>query len=253
MTSRDEAFFDVVSGVDSIGSAQEIPSVLDNIKNSYDLQSVAYFALGVPGRRRHDPLLAVTYSPDWVDHYVKSGYVGIDPVLKHGFSSALPIEWHAREDRDSALKRFFGEAVEFGVGRRGLTFPVRGYRGERALLTITSNAAGRDWPHGRRIYQRDFLGIASHFHEMMLRIRTAEAGAESVKLSPREIECLDWAARGKTTAEIAVILSLSERTVRFYHELARTKLQAQNITHAVSKAMSLNLISLEPPLSNPPY
>ena len=39
-------------------------------------------------------------------------------------------------------------------------------------------------------------------------------------------------------------MGVSERTVKFHLENARSKLQAMNTTHVVSKAVSLNLITL---------
>lgn len=61
-------------------------------------------------------------------------------------------------------------------------------------------------------------------------------------LTRREKECLHWASLGKTVCETAVILNLSEKTVRHYLDQARFKLDASNITHAVSKAIFANLI-----------
>jgi DNA-binding CsgD family transcriptional regulator len=63
-----------------------------------------------------------------------------------------------------------------------------------------------------------------------------------VKLSRRERECLYWAAKGKTFGEIATILTLSERTVKFYLDIARHKLGAMNITEAVAKGVSMNIL-----------
>src|ERR1700723_2443943 len=47
-----------------------------------------------------------------------------------------------------------------------------------------------------------------------------------VELNDREVETLTWAARGKTSAEIAQILNLAKRTVDFHIDNARIKLGA---------------------------
>ena len=62
------------------------------------------------------------------------------------------------------------------------------------------------------------------------------------QLSRREIECLRWTAEGKTHTEIAIILNLSEHTVRGYLKDARTKLDCVTLAQAVSKGSSLGLI-----------
>jgi DNA-binding CsgD family transcriptional regulator len=62
------------------------------------------------------------------------------------------------------------------------------------------------------------------------------------QLSPREIECLKWTAAGKAHTDIAIILDLSEHTIRGYLKDARIKLDCVTLAQAVSKAASLGLI-----------
>jgi DNA-binding response OmpR family regulator len=64
----------------------------------------------------------------------------------------------------------------------------------------------------------------------------------SVDLTDREVEALTWAARGKTSAEIATILSLTKRTVDFHIDNARLKLNASTRMHAAVKAAAGRLI-----------
>jgi DNA-binding CsgD family transcriptional regulator len=55
-------------------------------------------------------------------------------------------------------------------------------------------------------------------------------------LNDREIEALMWAARGKTSEEVAVIMSISERTVNFHLNNARDKLGVTTRIQAAVKA-----------------
>jgi DNA-binding NarL/FixJ family response regulator len=63
-----------------------------------------------------------------------------------------------------------------------------------------------------------------------------------VDLNEREVETLTWAARGKTSAEIAKLLDLSKRTVDFHIENARTKLGVSTRIQAAVKAAAGRLI-----------
>jgi len=63
-----------------------------------------------------------------------------------------------------------------------------------------------------------------------------------IDLNEREVETLTWAARGKTSAEIAQILGLSKRTVDFHIDNARTKLGAATRVEAAIKAATGHLI-----------
>lgn len=62
------------------------------------------------------------------------------------------------------------------------------------------------------------------------------------RLSKREVECLQWAAVGKTDAEIALILDRSCATVRFHIQNAAAKLEAVNRSQTVFKATQLGYL-----------
>ena len=69
-----------------------------------------------------------------------------------------------------------------------------------------------------------------------------ELWSRQVDLNDREVETLTWAARGKTSAEIAQILGLSKRTVDFHIDNAREKLGAATRVEAAIKAATGRLI-----------
>lgn len=62
------------------------------------------------------------------------------------------------------------------------------------------------------------------------------------RLSKREVECLRWAAAGKTDYEISLIISRSCATVRFHIQNAARKLQAVNRSQTVFKAAQLGYL-----------
>jgi len=62
-------------------------------------------------------------------------------------------------------------------------------------------------------------------------------------LSKREVECLAWAAVGKTDQEISMILERSPATVRFHLHNAAVKLDSVNRSQTVFKAAQLGYIA----------
>ncbi|MCA1492482.1 helix-turn-helix transcriptional regulator [Sinorhizobium alkalisoli] len=73
--------------------------------------------------------------------------------------------------------------------------------------------------------------------------RTFDAGQPArERLSSREIECLRWAAAGKSGDEIAIILGISAYTVASYFKSATRKLDAVNRVQAIARALRLKLI-----------
>jgi DNA-binding CsgD family transcriptional regulator len=63
-------------------------------------------------------------------------------------------------------------------------------------------------------------------------------------LTSREHDVMEWAANGKTAAETATILGISERTVEFHVANAVARLGATNKTQAVALAVTAGLISV---------
>ena len=63
-----------------------------------------------------------------------------------------------------------------------------------------------------------------------------------VTLTPREADVIGLRARGLTNAETAVLLGISEHTVKSHTREARLSLGAKNTAHAVAIALRHRLI-----------
>ncbi|MET0546969.1 MAG: helix-turn-helix transcriptional regulator [Caulobacterales bacterium] len=92
----------------------------------------------------------------------------------------------------------------------------------------------------------DELGVLartfiSGYVQVMCRAQRLPA---SSKLSKREVECLRWAAVGKTDLEIGLIMSRSRATIRFHIHNASVKLNAVNRSQTVFKAAQLGYIAM---------
>ncbi|WP_313242853.1 helix-turn-helix transcriptional regulator [Stutzerimonas nitrititolerans] len=188
------------------------------------------------------PLLVSNHHACWQQLY-RSRYQCIDPFLHHARCSALPFLWRDVSVRASccaADAAFLACARRHGIDVcRGASIPVH-VRGEQLALLSFGQAVGGG--HGRDIYIRDALllsGVATTLH---LRVGQLMAGCRPRSLTRRERECLLWASRGKAQEEIAVILGLRPRTVRFHQENAMWKLGARNIAAAVAIATALGLV-----------
>ncbi len=68
---------------------------------------------------------------------------------------------------------------------------------------------------------------------------------EGAPLSPRERQCLTYAARGLTTEEIAEKLGIKPRTAQFHFDSIRTKLAVASRQEAVARAMQRQMIDLQ--------
>jgi DNA-binding NarL/FixJ family response regulator len=90
----------------------------------------------------------------------------------------------------------------------------------------------------------DFDILCAIIDARLARVARHGLWPDRVGLSERETEVLTWAARGKTSAEIARIVDITKRTVDFHIDSARTKLNAVTRLHAAVKAASAGLIEI---------
>lgn len=237
-----ETIFELIerfSGVERLAEGHEI---LRSALANYGLEHVAYAAINLPGAAHDRPLIAVTYAAEWQKHYLQAGYVNLDPIVRAGMGGILPVDWETIDRSDPLIVRFFGEAQEFKIGSKGLSFPVRGRHGEFALFSVTSAVSDTEWRSLKNSYTRDFMMLAYYFHSWAMKAEGLDNDA-GARLSMREKDCLRWRAMGKSDWEISQILAISERTVKFHLECARSKLGATNTVHAVARAMSQGLVA----------
>jgi DNA-binding CsgD family transcriptional regulator len=82
--------------------------------------------------------------------------------------------------------------------------------------------------------------MAMYFHAHARRKLGGDRVVDGVLLSPREFECLEWAARGKTAWEIGRILGISRRTAAFHLDNAKAKLGVGTICQAVARLVASN-------------
>jgi DNA-binding CsgD family transcriptional regulator len=242
IADNDDCYEEIVKQIGQAESPAAMQKIAGNICNAYNLANIAYHALYIPGAKVFNPILVLTYDPDWIARYTSNDYFKIDPVVVCGTKSFLPLDW-AHLDRESVVARgFFTEADRFGVGRQGITLPVRGAAGERALFTITANMSAREWDQRRIGYMREFQMIAHYMHDRIVELSGYRDDKPRPVLSAREMACLELAAQGAAVKQIAGRLGISDRAVRLFFNSACAKLDCATIHQAVAKTVSLEML-----------
>ena len=108
------------------------------------------------------------------------------------------------------------------------------------MFSLSDNGDPREW--------KGSLEGVSDLVEVLGHLIHTKAPQDLVKhykvvtLSPREIECLIWAARGKDALTISRILGISEHTGRDYLKSARTKLGCTSIAQAVFIGAKMGIV-----------
>lgn len=188
------------------------------------------------------PRYISNYPTVWTSHYLQEHYQEVDPVILYAGRCDTPFSWGRSlglGDRSEAKIRFFDEAAEFGICS-GLTIPIQDRRGGKAALTF---AADEDCPALMRLvdrYAHAFQLVATNYHIQVRRICSQENIIDGVILTRRELECLQWAARGKSAWETGEILGITRRTVAFHLDNTRAKLGVRTVAQAISRLGSSN-------------
>lgn len=236
-----DSFETLLEKIQSGDQSNSFEAIAAEIQRIYGLKNIAYLGFNLVTRTT-DPCIKVTYPKSWTDRYRAMDYHQIDPALRYGMRSILPVDWSSFLGTEKSIDRFFGEATEHGIGNKGISIPVRGYSGDIGLISLSTDMNDDDWINFKKSYMKDFQVLAVNLHQKAL----FELGEirPNIILSEREKECLYWAACGKTAAEVGIILKLTERGVRFHVKNAVQKLNCINITHAVAKAVALELINV---------
>jgi DNA-binding CsgD family transcriptional regulator len=239
----DNLFYDLLDRVSGIEEKGEGDAFLAYAKEQYGLSNIAYLGVNIPHPTHGQHYVQCTYSDAWVKHYVTSDFVSIDPVVRLGLTSLIPLDWSEMSARIENSRQVFRDAKDFGVGQQGLTFPVRGVHGETAIFSVNAELGDKEWQSFKKRALRDFHVIAHYFHNQVLEKHGTPTNT-FLELSDKEVECLKWAAVGKSTWDTSVILNISERTVKFYLDTARHKMNCLTKTQAVAKAVALGIVNV---------
>ncbi len=234
----------VLNTLENARQADDLQFVLSEIRRGYGFAHATLLVVRAGISPLPYPFFCTTYPPEWTDIYLRRNYFEIDPVIEISRTGFLPVDWHALRAQSLKGKAFLRDARGFGVGRHGLTMPVRGANGERSLFSVTSAANRSDW---RRLRDASIweLQVLSHYlHDKAVLVSGLRASGARDMLSRRERECLQLIARGEIPKQIAARLQISEGTIRLYLRLARRKLGARTLYQAVARASFLEIIDV---------
>lgn len=199
---------------------------------------------GFPGAEENGvPPHVTTVGPAWKEHYIAHAFQTVDPVLPMSFSRITPFCYPDIDRRalTPPQRRVFEHAEDFHK-HIGLAAPVHGPWGSVSFLSIYHDGDERAFRKALRTLPLLHMA-ASHIHEAFLADRQAQQPPpQRIVFTPRETECVTWAAQGKTAWEISRILRVSERTVKFHMQNAMRKLGVHTRSHAVARAVALGLV-----------
>lgn len=214
--------------------------ILDRLRDFIDLD---YLVLGVLELSAERPTLQNIFNHSfpktWVDLYIQESLSSIDPVLSFAAGSNLPFLWSSTSDKmdpvlDAARLHGLPEGIAFAAS------PCA----NSCYKTLLSFSGQINAVRSTLKYFTVLLTLATPLiHEAYSRIiwRQRQGLNNNVSLTGREREIVKWTMSGKSVEEIALILSLSNDTIKFHLKNIYQKLNVANRYQAVSVAIQAGL------------
>jgi LuxR family quorum sensing-dependent transcriptional regulator len=185
------------------------------------------------GRQRKVRFFFLDWPQEWIDIYNSHGFVEHDFMPMEARRRISGFWWSEVVPQlklTEVQKRLYQAGIEFGW-RDVFAVPVHGPGSVQGLVTL-----------GMRVSRAFSAGDAA-LVEMMARTvweccRASEDfgtfAPDRVQLSPRERECLQWAAAGKSDTDIAALVGIKVSTAHFHIEQAKKRLGVTTRVEAVA-------------------
>jgi DNA-binding CsgD family transcriptional regulator len=186
-------------------------------------------------------VLNVSYPEEWIRLYWQKGYFEVDPVLQTALQKPGTQHWEStyKAANSDKQREFMAAAKEFGLGDGITTGSTDTACGVGTFCSFAS---------AERVDAKRYMPLVEYFgyHVHLALLRTAPKSSQAVapcvrELTLREMTILNWVRQGKTNWEIAKIMSVTERTIRFHVESIFSKLDVTSRSHAVATAIEHGL------------
>ncbi len=235
--------FDAAAAAGAAGTASEL---IDALEPAFALLGFDYFrvveAVSDGEARVLRPMMGKV-NPEWETLYGEDRLAQQDPRLRRALTSSEPFflsEVLAASDLDEAEQLMVQQARKFGF-TESYVLPHRDADNRQFAAALIGPGRPIDG-----IYRVAVHTLSSAFLLAALRIEAAAVGGseklDRPALTIRQLQCLEWSRRGKSSADIGKILGLSPRTVDEHFAIACKALGVRTRVQAVSRALSIGLL-----------
>lgn len=180
-----------------------------------------------------DCVLMSTLPEAWLRRYVDANYLKRDPLLKELMRTYEPFSWSEllmRRVIEKPDREVFEEAARHGM-TDGFVVPIYESGGYTGFVGM----AGRP-VHIARDTRSPVVAACVYLHSKLCLLRRRQ-NDQVFDLTSRELDCLRWAAVGKSDWEIGQILLISAKTVNYHIENAKRKFGVATRVQAIVAAM----------------
>jgi LuxR family transcriptional regulator len=179
-----------------------------------------------------------SYPKKWVRYYQQENLALIDPVIKICQSAGKILFWD--EELSKSGRKVFDAAREYGI-HSGFSASVKAQNRATGILSMASDKTfEKIMLTPEKQLKLQYLTVL--LLEALQRVKNIPMSVMNMQPSQQEVEIPEWIAEGGTSAEISLILSVSENTVNFHQKNMQKKFNAPNKTQVASYAAAIGLL-----------
>ena len=179
------------------------------------------------------------YTRLWRHRYRAQKYAAIDPVVHDFVYAKSPVIWSSATL--AAAPELWRDMCRHGLSH-GCSIPIRDESGYGVVVSMARRQGGISSCEFERLRHEVTWLVETAYLALIDAFADCAPSQQTPRLSEREVEVLRWSGEGKTTAQIASLLTISNHTVNFHLRNAASKLNSLNKTQAVMQAIRLGLI-----------
>jgi DNA-binding CsgD family transcriptional regulator len=250
---------EVVGDIDATMNIDGLRKILQQVAESCGFGAFSF--VDAPRAGDLNPTVVNSIKSAFDADYRSERLLAVDPIIPVARRTNAPFTWGSVPLPARLGRRIPGAIKTFRVARdhgykEGLVIPFH-YVDD--IGRPYSSVCTFFWTDERSDFQKSVHGIRSYLHMVLIywaqkasdisgsqnkNISRMRGGSDANinTLTDREREVLSWAAMGKTVQDTADILYISSDTIETHIRACMRKLNANNKTHAVARAIFLRLI-----------
>lgn len=233
-----EAFAERSEGIDSIA---KLSAAVATMVAPLGYTAVASGRLGQPTPA--NALHFAIWEPQWMELYVRKGFVRFDPVPMWAIRSGSAVtcgELRAMLPKNHPGHAVFAAGAPFGY-HGGYIVPQRAI--DNAFGLVSFVGAGDPQTPRERAALRLLASMTFERAEMLSgHHRPALLPMPPPALSAQERKCLLHLVHGRTASQIARLMNITEATVRFHSNNLRKKTGAANLAELTALAICAGIV-----------
>lgn len=227
----------------NVHSIEGLKRLLNEASEEFELHKFAIASEPLKASRSlSEHILCSNLSPDLLTEYDELNMLSCSTHFKALRGQPEPRIWQSdMEDEYIAAEpaENMKRTRDFLYKNRivsGCSFPVSTAKGDRGIVMFMGSGEELDET------AISYLDLISKFAFGFMANLSKRIDESRNILTKRECEIITWAADGKTSGEIATILSVSDHTINTHLHSAMRKMDCVNRTQLVATALRLNII-----------